>query len=646
MANAPKFDPNKPYTVGGKAPKSKGQGAPAFDPNKPFKEGGGTNIEASLPMEALKKVSEFTDILDLPRAAVASYLMKGEEGLTEFADKTALAHQKMMEEKQPPSYAFTRDPEISGKEIAHEKLGLSKEETIPLPFTEEKVSPAGLAALPVDIATDPQTYFSPASALLKKPIQKALAKRGAKQASKAVSKFITAAKMAKEGVDPNIIGHQLYSEDVLKYITNPNKLYRKLGKEPAMDVIESGGKIAYKKKLQGSGYIGEAVEDLTDFTTQMTKELGSEAIAPRESLAYRVSSRIITPMVTEGTAEVYDPKLMDKIMGMVNGIVMKPNSKKVLTLSDLLDLKREVGKQLKSKTYYAMESDAVPLLKEVHLNLGREIDDMIVGALDGVKTNWKGVAVDNAADYYKVSNTRASSMIKLKEVLESTDLKNIQAKDIYQFLAEGAAWVGGGALVGPAIGTPMHGAMIGGTFHTLRETGKFVSKKTPEVMARGFKAAEKATPLMLRGVPTMQRTMRGDYGMEERKYPDQSMMTPTQSLPEQLMNQEIPRSTEAVMENPNLFLAKVAQQTDNQDLVIQLGEAMKHPRKLEKFLPLIARQYPNLFEFDEYGAWDRKLIDPADRQLYTKDIMKRDDLNEYQKAEVIDHLNKTHEMLV
>lgn len=164
---------------------------------------------------------------------------------------------------------------------------------------------------------------------------------------------------------------------------------------------------------------------------------------------------------------------------------------------------------------------------------------------------------------------------------------------------------------------------------------------------RQFPAME-SRRLMIEGDPMSLEALPSEEEEPMQSMPPQSRVMP-KSIPEALMEQKLPRSTEALMENPNLFLAKVAQQTDNMDLVVQFEEALSSPRKMQKIMPLIAKQYPHLFEEDEYNAWDKKLIDPIDKQNYTKDIQARalnGDINQYQVSEIVDTLNRTGEMLV
>lgn len=603
--------------------------APTYDPSKEYEDVDSLGEDTQSPSfssEALRKVQETTNILDIPRAAVESYLQEGKEGIAEFG-------KKMITEGGKGDFGFVSEAP-TGKQVMAEQYGLSEEETLgPAWF---KFSPAGAAGIAREMVTDPATYLNPLGRALGKPIQKQLAKRGGKQSSKAVSKWISKSQYKNLGYDPDVIGHQLYQEDVLKHIGNPRKLYEKLGSEETLSPIMEGGQVAYKKVRKGTGLIGKTSKDLTEFMDKMAEELGETTVAPKKILAYRTSSKILEPMLTEGTGKGFDPKLMETIMDQVNSIVLKGDKEGVMTVSDLLDFKRNVGKTINDPQFYKTASDAQSLKNEVLVNLERSIDDMIGEALDGVSTTWKGQKIGNAANYYKVNNTKNSALIKLKNVLDSAPLDQAKSEDLMQFITGGAVWAGGGAGMGAMMGHMPYGALVGGGFHALRSAADYTKGKTPEMLAKGFKAAEEATPMMLRGVPQVQRSFIKPVGNE--RSPD--------SIPEALMEVQLPRTTEGVMAKPDLFLAKLAQQTDSLDIVVQVQEAMKEPRKMEKLMPLLVRQFPNLFEFDEYNAWDGKIIDPADRQMYSKDIDKREDLNEYQKAEIIDHLNRTYEMLL
>lgn len=66
----------------------------------------------------------------------------------------------------------------------------------------------------------------------------------------------------------------------------------------------------------------------------------------------------------------------------------------------------------------------------------------------------------------------------------------------------------------------------------------------------------------------------------------------------------------------------------------------ENPEKVADIAPLVAAQFPTLFEDSKYGIFDGQIADPNLRAKLADDISKSDGMNSIQKAKIISNLNK------
>lgn len=120
---------------------------------------------------------------------------------------------------------------------------------------------------------------------------------------------------------------------------------------------------------------------------------------------------------------------------------------------------------------------------------------------------------------------------------------------------------------------------------------------------------EYAAPYVKRAQQSTLNT--GARGMDAIKY----------SLPMQLVKFQIPRNSNEIMANKDAVIAKIAQMSNNPEIVDMLKDAViDHPEKLPKVLPALILKYPDLFEPDDYNRVDGKIFDPQLKQKALNDL--------------------------
>lgn len=164
---------------------------------------------------------------------------------------------------------------------------------------------------------------------------------------------------------------------------------------------------------------------------------------------------------------------------------------------------------------------------------------------------------------------------------------------------------------------------------TAQDVGNYVQEKAPQ-------AVDYARQLM-EGLP---------------KELGQSMAQPTQgrspqsvpNIPEMLLKVKIPRTSEGVLKNKEVVLAKVAQQ-DPTFYPILKEFIEERPDELGDLLPKLIATTPAAFERDPYNRVDNKVMDQASKLKAINDTMRRNDMTNTEKISIIDNLNSTGEFL-
>ncbi len=248
-----------------------------------------------------------------------------------------------------------------------------------------------------------------------------------------------------------------------------------------------------------------------------------------------------------------------------------------------------------------------------------------------------GKAGDNDVGQFILANSELSDLLTAKDITAGAKTNNMLGAS----LAEAAMMAGGGLAVGDALGHPIVGASIGGGLGAARSLSRDMGSQLPSRIANVQQAAadylrpsqglKSLSPLTSAGVvaniPDMQQQMLMRRGVVEN-----------------LADYEIPRTAREILANRQTVLAKIAQATNDPNIVNVLGDALnKHPDKLSAIMPslIMNPQFQNIFRANKYQTWvDGKILDPMERQKAYNEVNNRADLSNTQKIMLQDGLNR------
>lgn len=514
----------------------------------------------------------------------------------------------------------------------------------------------------VEMATSPSSLIAATSKRVKNLIRKPLLNSADKQSMKALAQYTTKTDVLGKGKDVDVIGKRLVQEDLQGLLKTPQKLYEKMaGKRHVIKTQVPGlEEYSIKRGPKEGGLIKETSDIVSDVLKSIEDDYGIKNIIPAD---------IISDQIAKSAALIKDPTSgespdIGKIQEVLNK-VLKPYSVKPsvggygimtekvpnkLTLSQVQELRKNIGKQLSDRTFYAGADQQMKLEKEVLTEAWRGLGDVIKNNLKG-KPITRGNKTVDAADYYNLQNEKLKAYLDLESMLEYVPTEQLKDQDMLSLLAsigvKGTTWgVAGG--VGALVGAPSHitsGALVGATLGAGQAASQGVKNKAPEYLADIMKQAAKVAPVGAamgqRGAIQFMRD--GKFATESEMGRSPQSITPS---PRELINYRIPRTTQGILDNKDKVIAKLIQNGIDDNTIDTITQALNgDPEDVANLMPQLSKQFGALFEKSKYKAFDGQILDPNDKARAADDTSKRDDLNSLQKAKIINELNKTGKWL-
>lgn len=513
----------------------------------------------------------------------------------------------------------------------------------------------------VEMATDPLGMMMGGAGKLKKAIRKPLLNSADKQAMQALAKYTTKADVLGKGKDVEVIGKRLVEENLQGLLKTPQKLYEKMaGKRHVIkEKVPGLEEYSIKRGPREGGLIKETSEGVSDVLKSIEDDYGIKNIVPADIVSDQIAKSVALkkdPTSGESPDIGKVQEVLDKILKpysvkpSVGGYgIMKEKVPNKLTLSQVQDLRKNVGKQLSDRTFYASPDQQMKLEKEVLTETYRELGDVIRNNLKG-KPIIRGNKTVDAADYYNLQNEKLKAYLDLESMLEYVPTEQLKDQDMLSLLAsigvKGATWGAAGG-VSTLIGAPSYmtsGALVGATLGAGSAASKAVKNKAPEYLSGIMKQAAKVAPI---GAAAGTRGAI-QFAREGQFVPESQMGRSPQSIslsPKELINYRIPRTTQGILENKDKVISKLIQNGLDDNTIDTITQALNgDPEDVANLMPMLSSKFGSLFEKSKYKTFDGKFIDPNDRAKAADDISKRDDIGSVQRAKMISKINKTGEV--
>ena len=529
----------------------------------------------------------------------------------------------------------------TGKELA-QKMGVSDDVIIKDFPVIGDITKSGLLGFGIEMVADPLTMASGAAKAVKfaaKPFKVALKSKAAKNAFQAIARESSVGKVA--GIlnkrPQEITAMSVIQEDLVKNLNKPKELLNKIkGRETAKwKSIGMGDRIVGESARKG-GKISEISKDTEAIINSIKNKVPTTSV---NGLISDISNQdVIGRLQRTRTDLPFNTKDIEKYEKILKE-VLKPigeghGLENQVSISDLQKMKKNLGKSLNSAVFYAPADKDIALRKEVmkaaYFNLQRRIESLT----EGIPISYQGKTID-AASLIKANNQSVNTLIDVANLLEVVGAKELKNPTVLEKTLDGISSMLAGGAVYATTGSPYAGISAAGAWH-LGKSSKDITRGIPAALAKTQAAL--ASPI---GVNALDKASLLTSPARVNMNNDRISRGP-QSIPEALIETRIPRSSDAILQNKNVILAKVAQEMPQIfDHVVELIE--NRPEDMEEIVPLLTKMAPSMFEQDKYGRFNGKITDPNNAQRAIKDTLKRDDLSNTQKIEAINKLNKTGE---
>jgi hypothetical protein len=536
----------------------------------------------------------------------------------------------------------------------------------PQGFAEGAIRAAGeiVPGFAIEMATDPLGLMIGGAGKIKKAIRKPLLSASERQAVKAVARYSTKAGTISRGQDAEVIGARLVQDNLQGLLKNPQKLYEKMAGQRHITKTKVPGLEEYsiKRGPRQGGLIRETSDEVSSLIKTIEDDYGIKNIVPADIISDQIAKKIGTKM-SQTSGETPDIGKIQEILNkslkpysttpQVGGFgLMTQKTPNKLTLSELHELRKNIGKQVADRTFYAAPDQNMMLEKEVLAEAYRDLGDIIYNNLKG-NPIIKGKDKVDAGELYNLQNEKLKTYLDLESMMEYVPTENLKDQDMLSLLAsmgtKGAIWgsvAGAGALAGVPISAGKS-AILGFGLGAGQAASEAVKSKAPEYLTDILKQAAKVAPA---GAAVGQRGAI-QFMREGEFVPESNMGRSPQSIPsprmspKEIINYRLPRSTQGILENKDKVLAKLVQNNVPDETIDAVAQALNgDPDQLSDIAPLLLQQFPTLFEKSKYMVFDGIFIDPNDKAKAADNISKRDDLNSIQRARMINKINKTGEV--
>lgn len=542
-------------------------------------------------------------------------------------------------------------------------------------------SNAELAGLAIDIFADPTMLarlpLKTAQLVVKSSprLQRKLLEVGGQKVLKTFLDDVPVGKigklMEKTGAERSV-GNVLMEYNLGKHSGNPERLleeiagkvektYEKIGSRQRMvDAKRTGGLVEQKarevddiidklskskKEVEGSVYSGSRItdgesikKDLMDYFTELQTKPGQAEDA----------------LDLKKKGEILD-KYLGKYMSKEQKDMFKGDVNPYMSFKDLNELKRGIGKRLREDIFKKDVSEKIAkedeVLTKLYLYLKDEIETMAKSFDPELGEQLINANMDSHA-----LQTLKSALVNIppKELKKMGGIEALG--DIIGTGAVALTSYGAGAALGESVSTPLVLGLTG-MYGASRGIPKRIGKSIRNMEAKTLQKLKSGqlfeSPYTKGGMMGIDAMRSGSAVMQEEPMQKAVGRRPQSIDPVALAQQanfmvadtQIPRDTQWIKDHPKIFLMRLRQANPNLAEQMKIAIDQNNDSILRKTIPIVAQQVPEIFEFDEFGMFDGKIIDPAMRQLYTKKVMEDNSLDAYQKTVILDHLNRTNEVL-
>jgi hypothetical protein len=295
----------------------------------------------------------------------------------------------------------------------------------PQGFVEHAIKAAAefVPGYAIEMATDPLGMMFAGGKAVRNIVRKPIMAASERQAAKSIAKYMNQADALDKGKDAVVIGKRLVSEDLQGLLKTPEKLYEKVAgtKHVVKTKVPGLEEYSIKRSPRQGGLIRETSDSISSVIKKVEEDYGIDSLIPADIAADHIAKKIqakmsqtsgVSPDITK-IQSILDRTLkpLKTTVDTGAGLGVQKTTKPVkLTLSQLQDLRKNIGKQVSDRAFYATPDQNMLLEKEVLSDLYMELKDVITAQLKNKPIHIGNSKVD-AADFYNLQNEKLKTYI-------------------------------------------------------------------------------------------------------------------------------------------------------------------------------------------------------------------------------------------
>lgn len=423
-----------------------------------------------------------------------------------------------------------------------------------------------------------------------------------------------------------IIGNTLNKYGVADQISDPEKLHTTLNGESGIKYDEIGR----QRDVQSKGLIAQLSSTVKDAAEHFSQELG-------EIDVNKMATDVLNQMSGEASKKTslvpFDSMSESKLIKTINDKLKLDQHTGFVSFGDLIEMKRNAADAI-----YEIKNNAATygIQGVTDLKMNKAIWSWIDNTINEMATKNNDPNVKG----FVLANSDLSDLLTARDITAGAKTSNLSAASGIEALG----MAGLGLAAGEAVGHPVVGASIGGGFGAGRAVMKDVSNQIP---SRVGSLQQNAADFLRPGKGMNRLTPAATVGAVANIPSAQQQLLMRKGIVENLADYEIPRNVDELMQNKDLAMAKIAQVTNDPNIVNMVDDALnKHPDKASDMLRVLSIKYPNIMTADKYDRVDNKIfnIDPMLKQQMIhqayKDVENNSSLSNTEKVMLQNGLNR------
>ena len=381
----------------------------------------------------------------------------------------------------------------------------------------------------------------------------------------------------------------------------------------------------------GGGKIGEEAKAVDGLVTQASNKLKNRGINVRNM---GIGNILVPPKLQDYNVPGIgvDEATFDRVRSIADKYLGSLKNKEIVTLEDVHQFKKNLGKRLSNKDFLKSSDPGVALEKEILTEMYRKAKGFVANAADTV----------GMGEEINFRNAKMQAYYTLDNVMTKPASRQVQV------MSQGFPFQDLGTAVGATVGGATIGSQLfgfGGKVGGMAGAAMGARMTKPQIRnvtdymkyAMPANVGEKALMTEMAGRQAL------PFGEDVSRSPDAVMESARNynfQRVKSMMSQPLPRSSDELINNvaaKNLLISKAYHMVGPEAAqILERQYEMFQPAQMKPVLQKFMTDNPSLFAADDYNRVDGIITDDVMKQKAINELSKRKDISAIQRARMTD----------